>query len=88
MQYQINGGVICGERRHHYPHRVSGGAPERQRMLSVNWEIPCAPHQKMEEINRMDWYNWIDARDYSMECLLLFDRWALQGVFTDCSRLD
>lgn len=35
----------------------------------------------------MAYYNWIDARDYSMECLLLFDRWALNGVFTDCSKL-
>ena len=28
-------------------------------------------------------YNWIDAKDYTMECFLLFDRWALGWIFND-----
>lgn len=28
-------------------------------------------------------YNWINAEDYTMECFLLFDRWALGWIFTD-----
>ncbi|SEM36907.1 Methyltransferase domain-containing protein [Butyrivibrio sp. ob235] len=30
-------------------------------------------------------YNWINAKDYTMNCFLLFDRWALKWIFTDCS---
>ncbi len=30
-------------------------------------------------------YNWIDAREYTMDCFLLFDRWALRWIFTDCN---
>ena len=33
-------------------------------------------------------YHWIDAMDYTMDCFLLFDRWALRWIFTDCSRFD
>lgn len=36
----------------------------------------------------MSYYNWIDANDYTMECFLLFDRWALRWIFTDCGKLD
>lgn len=36
----------------------------------------------------MSFYNWIDANDYTMECFLLFDRWALRWIFTDCGELD
>ena len=25
-------------------------------------------------------YNWINAKDYTMNCFLLFDRWALNGL--------
>ncbi len=32
-------------------------------------------------------YNWIDASEYTMDCFLLFDRWALRWIFTDCSEL-
>lgn len=30
---------------------------------------------------------WIDASQYTMNCFLLFDRWALRWIFTDCSAL-
>lgn len=33
-------------------------------------------------------YNWINAKDYTMNCFLLFDRWTLRWIFTDCSRED
>ena len=33
-------------------------------------------------------YNWINAEDYTMDCFLLFDRWALKWIFTDCSEYD
>lgn len=33
-------------------------------------------------------YNWIDAKDYTMDCFLLFDRWALRWIFTDCTAFD
>ena len=33
-------------------------------------------------------YNWIDAKDYTMNCFLLFDRWALRWIFTDRGGLD
>ena len=29
-------------------------------------------------------YNWINASDYTMDCFLLFDRWALRWIFTEC----
>lgn len=29
-------------------------------------------------------YNWIDASKYTMDCFLLFDRWSLRWIFTDC----
>lgn len=29
--------------------------------------------------------HWIDAGDYTMECCLLFDRWVLRWIFTECS---
>ncbi len=29
-------------------------------------------------------YNWINAKEYTMDCFLLFDRWALRWIFTDC----
>ena len=32
--------------------------------------------------------NWIDASDYTMDCFLLFDRWALRWIFSDCSAYD
>ena len=28
-------------------------------------------------------YNWIDARNYNMECLLLLDRWVLRWIFAN-----
>lgn len=30
-------------------------------------------------------YNWINAREYTMDCCLLFDRWVLRWIFTECS---
>ena len=33
-------------------------------------------------------YNWINAKDYTMDSFLLFDRWALRWIFTDCSRFE
>ena len=33
-------------------------------------------------------YHWIDAKDYTMNCFLLFDRWALRWIFTDCGAFD
>ena len=33
-------------------------------------------------------YHWIDAKDYTMNSFLLFDRWALRWIFTDCSAFD
>lgn len=33
-------------------------------------------------------YNWINAKDYTMDCFLLFDRWALKWIFTDCSAFE
>lgn len=33
-------------------------------------------------------YNWINANDYTMDCFLLFDRWALRWIFTECEDLD
>ena len=33
-------------------------------------------------------YNWINAKDYTMNCFLLFDRWALRWIFTDCGALE
>lgn len=29
-------------------------------------------------------YNWIDAADYTMETLLLFDRWIFHWILTEC----
>lgn len=29
-------------------------------------------------------YNWIDASDYTMDTLLLFDRWIFKWILTDC----
>ena len=28
-------------------------------------------------------YHWIDAKEYTMDCFLLFDRWSLGWIFTD-----
>ena len=33
-------------------------------------------------------YQWINAEEYTMNCFLLFDRWALRWIFTDCSAFD
>lgn len=33
-------------------------------------------------------YNWIDAKNYTMNCFLLFDRWIMKWIFTDCSSFD
>lgn len=30
-------------------------------------------------------YNWINAEEYTMDCCLLFDRWVLCRIFTECS---
>lgn len=30
-------------------------------------------------------YNWINAEDYTMDCFLLLDRWALRLIFADCA---
>jgi len=30
-------------------------------------------------------YHWIDARDYTMDTLLLLDRWVLRWILSDCS---
>lgn len=30
-------------------------------------------------------YNWIDAKEYTMDCCLLFDRWVLRWIFTECN---
>lgn len=34
------------------------------------------------------YFNWIDAKNYTMDCVLLWDRWVLRFIFTDCDRLD
>ena len=34
----------------------------------------------------MAYLNWINPADYTMECFLLFDRWALRVIFSDCSK--
>ena len=31
----------------------------------------------------MSFYNWIDAKEYTMNCFLLFDRWVLRYILTD-----
>ncbi len=31
-------------------------------------------------------YNWIDANDYTMDIFLLFDRWVLRFLLSDCDR--
>lgn len=31
-------------------------------------------------------YNWIDANDYTMNIFLLFDRWVLRFLLSDCDR--
>ena len=33
-------------------------------------------------------YNWIDGKDYTMNCFLLFDRWAMKWIFTDCGEYE
>ena len=33
-------------------------------------------------------YHWIDAKDYTLNCILLFDRWALRWIFTDCNAFE
>ena len=33
-------------------------------------------------------YHWINAEEYNMNCFLLFDRWALRWIFTDCGAYD
>ena len=33
-------------------------------------------------------YNWIDAKDYSMDSFLLLDRWVFRWIFTDCDQYD
>lgn len=32
-------------------------------------------------------YNWIDANNYTMDTFLLFDRWVLRFLLTDCDQL-
>ena len=32
--------------------------------------------------------HWINAEEYNMNCFLLFDRWALRWIFTDCGAYD
>ena len=34
------------------------------------------------------YYKWIDAKDYTMNSFLLFDRWALRWIFTDCGEFE
>lgn len=36
----------------------------------------------------MAFYHWIDAHEYTMDCVLLLDRWVLRWIFTDCSKMD
>lgn len=36
----------------------------------------------------MAFYHWIDANEYTMDCILLLDRWVLRWIFTDCSKMD
>lgn len=31
-------------------------------------------------------YQWINAKDYTMDAFLLFDRWALRWIFSDCTQ--
>ena len=31
----------------------------------------------------MSFYNWINAKEYTMNCFLLFDRWALRYILTE-----
>ena len=33
-------------------------------------------------------YNWINAKDYTMNSFLLLDRWTFPWIFTDCSKYD
>ena len=33
-------------------------------------------------------YHWIDAKDYTLNCILLFERWALRWIFTDCNAFE
>jgi len=33
-------------------------------------------------------YNWIDAKNYNMNTLLLFDRWVLRWILNDCSAFE
>ena len=33
-------------------------------------------------------YNWINAADYTMDTLLLFDRWVLRWILADCENFD
>ena len=33
-------------------------------------------------------YHWIDAKDYTLNCILLFDRWVLRWIFTDCNAFE
>ena len=30
-------------------------------------------------------YNWIDAKEYTMDCCFLFDRWVLRWIFREWS---
>lgn len=34
------------------------------------------------------YYHWIDASEYSMDCILLFDRWVLRRILADCDYYD
>lgn len=33
-------------------------------------------------------YNWIDGKEYTMNCFLLLDRWVLRWIFNDCPYYD
>ena len=33
-------------------------------------------------------YNWIDGKEYTMNCILLLDRWVLRWIFQDCPHYD
>ena len=32
--------------------------------------------------------NWIDAKEYTMDCFLLLDRWVFKWIFADCDGQD
>jgi len=49
------------------------------KMDAIRWDLRRRGYMR---------FNWIDANKYTLDCVLLFDRWVLRWIFADCGKLD